>query len=104
MKEMGSSINVVRTYCPFWQRIIYELWDGLSPIVPANNYLRSNLALSDHTIADKAYSLVLFFRFLQRNSLDFFSLTPQVLNPLILQFRNELLFRIRIGEDDSDGQ
>lgn len=101
---MTNSIHVVRTYCPFWQRILYDLWDGLSPVIPANNYLRSNLMLSNHTLADKAYSLVLFFRFLRRNSLDFFDLSLRTLNPLILQFRNELLFRIRAGEGDLETQ
>ncbi len=96
---MASSIHVARTYCPFWQRIVYELWDDLFPIVPANNYLHSNLALSDRTLADKAYSLVLFFRFLQRNSLDFFNLNSRKLKLFILQFRNELLFRVRAGKD-----
>ena len=99
---MANSIHVMRTYCPFWQREVYELWNNLSPVIPANNYIRSNLILNDHTLADKAYSLVLFFRFLQRNSLDFFDLSPSVLNPLILQFRNELLFRVRAKESISD--
>ncbi len=101
---MVDSIRVVRTYCPFWQRIVYELWDGLSPVIPANNYLHSDLSLSDHTLADKAYSLVLFFRYLRRNSLDFFDLNPRSLIPFILQFRNELLFRIRAGQNNSDTQ
>jgi integrase len=81
---------------------LYELWDNILPIVPANNYLRSNLVLSDHTLADKAYSLALFFRFLQRNSLDFFNLSSRTLKPFILQFRNELLFRVRAGKDNQD--
>jgi integrase len=92
---MGEAIQVIRTYCPFWQRTAYELWDRDQPIVTANNYLRSELTLSDSTLADKAYSLVLFFRFLQRNSLDFFDLTHQTLTPFILHFRNELLLRVR---------
>ena len=99
---MPSSIQVVRTYCPFWQRTLYELWEGNLPVVPANNYLRSNLILSDHSLADKAYSLILFFRFLQRNSVDFFELNPRTLNPFILHFKNELLFRARSSEISSD--
>jgi integrase len=101
---MGNSIHVERTYCLFWKRVMCELWDDLSPVIPANNYLRSNLALSDHTLADKAYSLVLFFRFLQRNSIDFFDLNLRTLKPFILHFKNELLFRVRAGEADTDDQ
>lgn len=97
---MVRSIHVARTYCPFWQRIVYEIWDGLYPVVPANNYLRSNLVLSDRTLADKAYSIVLFFRFLQRNSLDFFDFNSRTLKPYIFQFRNELLFRVRAKSDE----
>lgn len=80
---------------------MYELWENYIPVIPANNYLRSNLALSDRTLADKAYSLVLFFRFLRRNSLDFYDLDSRTLNPFILHFRNELLLRVRAGEGDS---
>jgi integrase len=92
---MPCSLQVLRTYCPFWERTVYELWDGFQPVIPANNYLRANLAHSDNTLADKAYALVLFFRFLRRNSLDFFELSQQSLEPFILHFRNELLFRVR---------
>jgi integrase len=92
---MPCSLQVLRTYCPFWERTVYELWDGFQPVIPANNYLRANLTLSDNTLADKAYALVLFFRFLRRNSLDFFELNQQTLDPFILHFRNELLFRVR---------
>lgn len=101
---MVDLIHVERTYCQFWQRITYELWDGLLPVVSANNYLRAHLELSDHTLEGKAYSLALFFRFLQRNSLDFFDLSSRILNPLILQFKNELLFRVRAGEGNSDAK
>lgn len=99
---MGNSIHVERTYCLFWQREMCELWDGLYPVIPANNYLRSNLVLSNHTLADKAYSLVLFFRFLQRNSIEFFELNTRTLNPFILLFKNELLLRARSRESSSD--
>jgi integrase len=92
---MGQAIRVLRTYCPFWERTVYELWDGFQPVVPANNYLRANLALSDSTLADKAYSLLPFFRFLGKNSIDFFELSPQSLSPLIQHFRNQLLFNVR---------
>jgi hypothetical protein len=98
----GEAIQVLRTYCPFWERTVYELWDGLEPVIPANNYLRSELTLSDGTLADKAYSLVLFFRFLKRNSLDFFDLKLQTLKPFILHFRNELLFRVRRGDNTTE--
>lgn len=93
-----SSLVVIRTYCPYWERALYELWDGLLPIIPANNYLRSNLALSASTIAGKAYSLALFFRFLVRNRLTFFDLNERSIEPYILKFRNELLLRARVGE------
>jgi len=58
--------------------------------------------LSDTTLADKAYSLVLFFRFLERNSLELFELSEQTLKPFILHFRNELLYRVR-QLDQADG-
>lgn len=61
---MVEAIQVLRTYCPFWQRTVYELWNGSQPLIPANNYLRSNLALSDSTLENKAYLLTHFFRFL----------------------------------------
>lgn len=95
---IGSSIAVVCTYCPYWGRRSHELWDGLLPIIPANNYLRSNLALSVSTIAGKAYRLTLFFRFLERNRLTFFDLQSRSIEPYILKFRNELLLRARAGE------
>jgi integrase len=98
--DMSNSIHVERTFCQFWQRVTYELWDGIIPVVPANNYLRARLELSDRTVEGKAYSLALFFRFLQRNSLDFFELGSRTLRPLILQFKNELLFRVRAGKDN----
>ena len=97
---MISSIHVERTYCQFWQVETYELWDGIIPVVPANNYLRSTLELSDRTVEGKAYSLALFFRFLQRNSINFFELGSRTLRPIILQFKNELLFRVRAGKDN----
>lgn len=82
---------------------MYELWDGLLPIVPANNYLRSNLTLGVSTIAGKAYSLVVFFRFLDRNGLTFVDLKERSIETYILKFRNELLLRARAGEfQDSD--
>lgn len=96
--EEAHQIQVLRTYCPFWERTVYELWDGFRPIIPANNYLRSNLMLADTTLADKAFSLILFFRFLERNSLNFFDLAEETLKPFILHFRNELLFRARSAD------
>jgi hypothetical protein len=99
---LSNPIQVIRTRYPFWQRTVFELWDNLSPVVSANNYLRSNLVLSDHTLADKAYSFVLFFRFLQRNSLDFFDLSARTLRLHIIQFRNELLFRVRASRGAPD--
>jgi integrase len=99
---MADAIKVVRTYCPFWESALYELWDGYQPLIAANNYLRSNLTLSETTLADKAYSLVLFFRFLERNSLDFFDLTHETLKPFILHFRNDLLFRVRRPNNASE--
>ena len=98
---MFEAMQVLRTRCPFWERTVYELWDGCQPVIPANNYLRSNLALGDNTLADKAYSLLLFFRFLKRNSLHFFDLSPSSMTPLVLLFRNDLLFRARGGNDDA---
>lgn len=95
---MVEAIHVLRTYCPFWQRTVYELWNGFQPVISANNYLRSNLALSDSTLANKAYLLTPFFRFLKRNSVEFFDLGIKALNPFIQHFRNELLFRVRALE------
>jgi len=92
---MNDTINVRQTYCPFWERTTYELWNGQNPIIAANNYLRANLARTDNTLQDKAYSLLPFFRFLQRNSLDFLELNPQTITPFISHFCNELLFRVR---------
>ncbi|HEX5701895.1 MAG TPA: site-specific integrase [Pyrinomonadaceae bacterium] len=99
---MGSGIQVIRTYCPFWERTVYELWDGPHPVIAANNYLRSNLMLEDATLADKAYSLVPFFRFLERNGLNFFDFTEGTLKPFILHFRNELFWRVRQSETGID--
>jgi integrase len=95
---LAETIRVLSTHCPFWQKVFYELWDGHQPLVSANNYLRSELVLSDNTLADKAYSLAMFFRFLRRNSIDFFELTQSTLTPIVLHFRNELLFRVRQGD------
>ena len=99
MRILTDPVQVLRTYCPFWEQALYELWCGYQPVIPANNYLRSDLALSENTLADKAYSLLLFFRFLRRNSIDFFDLTQSTLLPIVLHFRNDLLFRIRRGGD-----
>jgi integrase len=99
---MVEAIHVVRTYCPFWESTLYELWDRDQPLIAANNYLRSNLTLSAGTLADKAYSLVWFFRFMKRNELDFFDMTQHTLKPFILHFRNELLFRVRRPVSDSE--
>jgi integrase len=102
MKQViRSSLVVIRTYCPYWGRTLYELWDELLPIIPANNYLRSSLTLSASTIASKAYSLALFFRFLARKRLTFFDLNERSIEPYILKFRNELLLRARAGEFES---
>jgi integrase len=98
-----ENVRVIRTYCPFWQRDLYELWSGIQPLVPANNYLRANLAVADSTLADKAYRLLPFFRFLERNSVQFFDLTPQSLNPLIQLFRNLLLLRVKKATAVDDG-
>ena len=68
------------------------------PVIPANNYLRSDLTLSDNTLANKAYALLPFFRFLERNTLDFFDFTEQTIRPFILLFRNELFYRVRQGD------
>src|SRR5215213_11072582 len=92
---IGSSIVVVRTYCPYWRMTLHELWDGLIPVISANNYLRSNLTVSASTITGKAYSLAIFFRFLERNRLTFFDLQERSIEPYILKFRNELLLRAR---------
>jgi hypothetical protein len=100
---MVDHIHVVRNYCPFWERTVYDLWDDSRPVIPANNYLRAHLEVADSTLADKAYSILPFFRFLQRNSIEFFELTPQSLNPLVQHFRNQLMFRVRkgiVGSDD----
>jgi hypothetical protein len=93
-----SSIVVVRTYCPYWGMTLHELWDGLLPIIPANNYLRSTLTFSVSTTASKAYSLAIFFKFLEHNRLTFFDLQERSIEPYILKFRNELLLRARAGE------
>jgi integrase len=98
---MAAEIRVLTTYCPFWERTVYELWDGTYPIIAANNYLRSDLTLEDSTLADKAFSLLHFFRFLKRNSLDFFALTQESLTPFILLFRNELLWQVRSADADN---
>ena len=100
---MNESIQVVSAYCPFWERRVYELWDNLGPVIPANNYLRARLELEDSTLSDKAYSILPFFRFLQRNSIEFFELTPQSLDPLVQHFRNQLMFRVRKGIVESNG-
>jgi integrase len=55
--------------------------------------------LADSTLSDKAYALLPFFRFLQRNSMDFFGLTEENLTPFILLFRNELSYRARHAEE-----
>jgi len=101
---VSQEIRVLRTFCPFWERTVYELWDNIGPVIPANNYLRADLGAADSTLADKAYRLLPFFRFLRRNSLEFFDLTPQSLNPLVQHFRNQLMFRVRkgiVGSDDA---
>jgi len=98
---MVEALRVLRTYCPFWERTVYELWNGQHPVIAANNYLRSDLTLGDSTLANKAYALLLFFRFLQRNSLDFFDFTERTVRPFILHFRNELSYRIRQFDADS---
>ncbi len=104
---MSEYVRVVRTYCPFWERDVYELWNDFQPVIPANNYLRADLGAADSTLADKAYRLLPFFRFLRRNSIEFFDLTPQSLNALVQHFRNQLMFRVRkgvVGCDDTSSR
>src|SRR5215210_6208020 len=103
---MKSSIVVIRTYCSYWSSTLFELWDGLLPLIPANNYLRTHISLSDSTLANKAYALAIFFRFLQRNRLTFYDLSNRSIDLYIRKFRNELLKRARAGhfEDDEPGQ
>jgi integrase len=100
---MESSIKVIRTYCPFWRRTLYELWDGFLPVIPANNYLHTQISLCGRTLARKAYSLIVFFRFLKRNGLSYFELDARLVETYIPLFRNELLLRARARQfEDSD--
>ena len=98
---MFEAMQVLRTRCPFWERTVYELWDGCQPVIPANNYLRSNLALGDNTLADKAYSLLLFFDSSNATRSIYFDLSPSSMTPLVLLFKNALLFRARGRNDDA---
>jgi integrase len=91
------SLVVIRTYCPFWGRDLYDLWDDHIPIIPANNYLRSHLHQTEKTLQNKSYALVLFFRFLKRNGISFFDFDSKNFEPYVLLFRNELLLRARAG-------
>jgi integrase len=100
--QLAMSIEVRRTFCPFWERTLFELWSDGNPVIAANNYLRHDLTLSERTLENKAYHLVAFFRFLQRNSLSFFELDSNTLRPFVLHFRNDLLYRVRAQPDSDD--
>jgi integrase len=81
---------------------MYELWEGVIPVIPVNNYFRAHPSWSTSTLASKAYQLIHFFRFLKRNSLSFWMVRARSAGPVILQFRNELLLRARMPKDYAD--
>src|SRR5947209_10252009 len=96
---MSDTLKVVRTFCPQQERTMYELWEGVIPIIPVNNYFRAHPSWSTNTLASKAYQLIHFFRFLKRTSLSFWTVKARSAGPAMLLFRNELLLRARMPKD-----
>ena len=59
-------------------QVVYALYDGEFPVVPATIFLRhleANVALSTNTLSAAAYALKTFFEFLEKNNVPFWRVT-----------------------------
>jgi hypothetical protein len=92
------SIRIDSGLCPVTGKIVFAVYEGEAPIVPATIYLRhlrENKELEPNTVLTCAYALKSFFRFLKKNRTPFWSLTPAV----IKQFK-----RFHLSRKDESGK
>lgn len=71
-------ITVEKGPCVMTGRMVYVIYDGDFPIVPATIYLRhlsANVGLSTNSLASCAYALKSFFEFLEKNGVSFWRIT-----------------------------
>jgi site-specific recombinase XerD len=71
-------ITVQKGPCLVSGQVVYALYDGEFPVVPATIFLRhleANVALSTNTLSAAAYALKTFFEFLERNNVPFWRVT-----------------------------
>jgi site-specific recombinase XerD len=71
-------ITVQKGPCVLSDQIVYALYDGELPVVPATIFLRhleANVALSTNTLSAAAYALKTFFQFLDKNNVPFWRVT-----------------------------
>lgn len=93
---IGLRVHLVR--CPIRQQEFAELWDGLSPVIPANAYLRYDANWKPRTLRAKAYRLLPFFEFLNANGWSFSDESVRRGGHKMVLFRNSIIERARLPE------
>jgi integrase len=86
-------VRIVSVLCPFARRRVWELWDGVVPVVAANGYLRGAVLRRPKTVRGKAARLKPFFTFLAANDLSFWDESVRLGGSGMALFKNALVAR-----------